>query len=63
MLSLALVGAGAVFMQTLQAQIFTHFELDRNTVDAAAAGEDWNTIYAAETNEEISRLRQTISIS
>ena len=44
------VGAGAVFMQTLQAQIFTHFELDRNTVDAAAAGEDWNTIYAAETS-------------
>ena len=44
------VGAGAVFMQTLQAQIFTHFELDRNTVDTAAAGEDWNTIYAAETS-------------
>src|SRR5688572_5393588 len=51
LLSLALVvGAGAVFMQTLQAQIFTHFELDRNTVDSAAAGEDWNTIYAAETS-------------
>jgi hypothetical protein len=37
-------------MQTLQAQIFTHFELDRNTVDSGAAGEDWNTIYAAETS-------------
>jgi len=45
------VGASAVFMQTvLQAQLFTHFELDRNTVDAAGGGEDWNTIYAAETS-------------
>lgn len=43
-----LVGAGAVVMQPLLA---VHddgvFELDRNTVDAADPGEDWNTIYAA----------------
>src|SRR5688572_28578486 len=51
LLSLVLaVGAGALFMQTLQAQIFTHFELDRNTVDAGTAGEDWNTIYADHIN-------------
>jgi hypothetical protein len=38
-------------MQTVtQAQIFTHFELDRNTVDAGGGGEDWNTIYAAQTS-------------
>jgi hypothetical protein len=44
------LGAAAAFMQTvLLAQIFDHFELDRNTVDAAGGGEDWNTIYAAET--------------
>ena len=34
----------------LQAQIFDAFELDRNTVDAGGGGEDWNTIYAAETS-------------
>ena len=45
------VGAGAVFMQSvLQAQLFDAFELDRNTVDAGGGGEDWNTIYAAQTS-------------